>query len=189
MATFQIFRQTTVPSTFEASAIYLVAPPANPTAVEFYVSNAAGDALKRIPTIADIQTLINDSIAGLGGDGTVIVADIAARDALSPTVNTQVLVLDASDDATVTSGAATYIYQVSTTTWIKISEAESLDLILEWANIVGRPSSSPAAIDTAVSNSHTHANKTQLDKIDEDIDGNFTYDGDLPKIAWDSTGW
>jgi hypothetical protein len=116
-----------------------------------------------------------------------IVADIAARNALVLTKNTQVLVLDATGDSTVTSGAATYLYRVSTTSWIKISEAESLDLVLQWANIQGKPTSSPSAIDTAVSNSHTHTNKTQLDKIGENPDGHFTYNSALPKIGWEGT--
>jgi len=34
-----------------------------------------------------------------------------------------------------------------------------------------------AAIDLAVTNTHTHANKTQLDKIAEDVSGDPTYGG------------
>jgi hypothetical protein len=117
-----------------------------------------------------------------------IVADIAARNALSPTKNTQVLVLDATGDSTVASGAATYLYRVSTTSWIKLSEAESLDLILQWANIQGKPTSSPSAIDTAVGNSHVHnSNLTQLNKIGENADALFTYNNALPKIGWEGT--
>jgi hypothetical protein len=88
----------------------------------------------------------------------------------------------------VASGAATYLYRVSTTSWIKLSEAESLDLILQWANIQGKPTSSPSAIDTAVSNSHTHnGNLTQLNKIGENVDALFTYNNALPKIGWEGT--
>ena len=138
-------------------------------------------------TDTDIQALIYASISGLAGE-MPIVADIAARNALSPTKNTQVLVLDATGDSTVASGAATYIYRFSTTSWIKLSEAESLDLILQWTNIQGRPTSSPSAIDTAVSNSHTHnGNLTQLNKIGENVDALFTYNNALPKIGWEGT--
>lgn len=106
-----------------------------------------------------------------------VVADITARDALAPTQNTQVLVIDATGDPSVTAGAATYIWDNGNTAWVKISEAESLDVVLDWNNITNGPSSSAAAIDAAVANSHTHANLTELNKIDEDVDGDPTYDG------------
>ena len=185
--TFKPFKLTAVPSLpCEANAVFFVSPTGSPNYIEIYVSNSAGTALKRLLTENDIQALIDASISGLTGE-MPIVADIAARNALSPTSNTQVLVLDATGDPTVTSGAATYLYRVSTASWIKLSEAESFDLVLQWANIQGKPTSSPTAIDTAVSNSHTHTNKTQLDKIGENANGFLTYNNALPKIGWEGT--
>ncbi len=185
--TFKPSKLTAVPSLpCEGNAVFFVAPQDKPNYIEIYVSNTSGTALKRLLTDVDIQALIDASISGLAGE-MPIVADIAARNALVLTKNTQVLVLDATGDSTVTSGAATYLYRVSTTSWIKLNEAESLDLISQWANIQGRPTSSPTAIDTAVSNSHTHTNKTQLDKIGENTDGLFTYNNSLPKIEWEGT--
>ena len=186
--TFKPSKLTAVPSLpCDPNAVFFVAPTLKPNYIEIYVSNNAGTALKRLLTDADIQALIDTSISGLAGE-MPIVADIAARNALSPTKNTQVLVLDATGDSTVASGAATYLYRVSTTSWIKISEAESLDLILQWTNIQGKPTSSPSAIDTAVSNSHTHnGNLTQLNKIGENVDALFTYNNALPKIGWEGT--
>jgi hypothetical protein len=186
--TFKPSKLTAVPSLpCEGNAVFFVAPQGKPNYIEIYVSNSAGTALKRLLTDVDIQTLIDASISGLAGE-MPIVANIAARNALSPTKNTQVLVLDATGDSTVASGAATYLYRVSTTSWIKISEAESLDLILQWTNIQGKPTSSPSAIDTAVSNSHTHnGNLTQLNKIGENVDALFTYNNALPKIGWEGT--
>ena len=184
--TFKPSKLTAVPSLpCEGNAVFFVAPQSKPNYIEIYVSNNAGTALKRLLTDVDIQSLIDASISGLAGE-MPIVADIAARNALVLTKNTQVLVLDATGDSTVASGAATYLYRVSTTSWIKLNEAESLDLILQWANIQGKPTSSPTAIDTAVSNSHTHTNKTQLDKIGE-ADGLFTYNNSLPKTGWEGT--
>ena len=185
--TFKPSKLTAVPSLpCEGNAVFFVAPQNKPNYIEIYVSNNAGTALKRLLTDTDIQSLIDASISGLSGE-MPIVADIAARNALSLNKNTQVLVLDATGDATVTSGAATYLYRVSTTSWIKLNESESLDLILQWANIQGKPTSSPSAIDNAVGNSHSHANKTQLDKIGENADGLFTYNNSLPKIGWEGT--
>jgi hypothetical protein len=186
--TFKPSKLTAVPSLpCDPNAVFFVAPTLKPNYIEIYVSNNAGTALKRLLTDADIQALIDVSISGLAGE-MPIVADIAARNALSPTKNTQVLVLDATGDSTVASGAATYLYRVSTTSWIKLSEAESLDLILQWANIQGKPTSSPSAIDTAVGNSHVHnSNLTQLNKIGENADALFTYNNALPKIGWEGT--
>ena len=187
--TFKPFKLTAVPTLpCDANAIFIVAPTGKPNYIEIYVSNNAGTALKRLLTDTDIQALIDASISGLAGE-MPIVADIAARNALASTLtkNTQVLVLDATGDPTVTSGAATYLYRVSTDSFIKLNEAESIDLVLQWANIQGKPTSSPTAIDTAVSNSHTHTNKTQLDKIGENADGLFTYNNAFPKIGWEGT--
>jgi hypothetical protein len=188
MSTFNPYKLTAVPTLPCApNAIFIVAPQGKPNYIEIYVSNNAGTGLKRLLTDVDIQSLIDASISGLSGE-MPIVADIAARNALSLNKNTQVLVLDATGDATVTSGAATYLYRVSTTSWIKLNESESLDLILQWANIQGRPTSSPSAIDTAVSNSHVHnGNLTQLNKIGENADGLFTYNNSLPKTGWEGT--
>lgn len=187
MADYKIFKETTLPGTLAANSIYLVAPAARPDYVEMYVTGTSPSVVKRIVNSVDVQTMISAAMAGSGA--TTVVADIAARDALTPVSGTTVLVRDASADATVAAGAATYIYDSSVPEWVKVSEYESLDLTLTWANITGKPTSSAAAIDTAVANSHTHANKTQLDKISEDGDGHMTYNGASPKISWDSKGW
>ena len=187
MAEYKIWKETALPGTLEAHSIYMIAPAARPDYVEIYVTGAAGTTVKRVIDQNDVQTLINAAVADLGA--IEIVADIAARDALSPTSNIQVLVLDASADTTVESGAATYIYNFSETTWLKIAEHESMDVTIDWADIQNRPESSVADIDDAVVKRHTHANKTELDKIGEDANGKLTYNGALPVIAWNSVGW
>ena len=176
MASYQIFKETALPGTLVANSIYLITSSTNADYLEVYVSDGAGTATRRVPTEADIQALIQSEIGSLSG--LEIVADIAAREALNPTSNTQVMVLDASADASVDSGAATYIWDNSGSVWRKVSEAESMDVTVNWANIVGTPTSSAAAIDAAVVASHTHANKTELDNIGEDADGDMTYNGD-----------
>lgn len=185
MATFQVFKETALPGTLVPNAIYLVTA-ANADHVEMYVADNAGTAQRRIPTEADINTLINATVSGLSA--IEVVADITARDALTLTQNTQVLVIDASADPTVTSGAATYIWDQANTAFVKISEFESLDAVLDWNNIINGPSSSAAAIDAAVAASHTHANITELNKIDEDVNGYMTYDGDALVVSG-NTSW
>lgn len=96
---------------------------------------------------------------GSGGGSTStlpkIVNDIAERDELSVPKGQQVLVLDATGDSTVTSGSATYIWNDE---WIKLSESESMDVVLQWANIINKPTEFPPQ-------SHTHsiANVTGLE--------------------------
>jgi hypothetical protein len=187
MATVKIYKETTLPGTLQANSVYLIAPAGSPNYVEMYVTGTSAATVKRILNEADIQAMITASLSGIGA--TEIVADITARNALTPSNGSMCLVLDASADPTVTSGAATYIYQTSTTTWIKIAEYESLDFELSWANLSNKPTSSVADIDDAVSKRHAHTNKTQLDKVGENVDGLLTYNGLLPKIAWDSTSW
>lgn len=189
MAAIQFFRETALPGTLQPSSIYFIANPATPAYFELYVTDAAGTATKRTPTQADIQSLINSSIAA--SNNLTIVNTIAARDALLPLTTTKwVYVIDATGDATVTSGGATYLYDPSGAgTWIKAAEAESLDLTLNWSSIVGKPTSTPAQIDAAVTAAHTHANMTQLNKIGEDSGGNLLYNGSLPATGWTSANW
>lgn len=187
MERIKISKETAVPSgaSIIANTIYMVEVDAN--IMEVYMSNNAGDALRRILNETDIQTLIDASVAGISG--IEVVDNIADRDALNPTTNTQVLVLDATADPTVDSGAATYIYRLATDSYIKISEAESLDIVLDWNNIQNGPSSTPTAIDNAVTQSHTHANKTQLDLIGEDADNDITYNGVKVANQYTNTNW
>ncbi|MDO8771933.1 MAG: hypothetical protein Q7K57_25110 [Burkholderiaceae bacterium] len=185
MAIFKIFRETTLPGALQSDSLYVIAPAGTPNYFELYAVNGAG-VVRRIPTDADITAKINTALATISS--LTVVADIAARNALVPTANMQVLVKDATGDATVASGAATYVYEIATTTWTKISEFESLDVVLNWAGIVGKPSSSSAAIDAAVAATHTHANKTQLDQISE-VSGEAAYNGVIIKTSWSSVGW
>lgn len=187
MAEFRIAKVTALPGTLTAHTVYLVAPPARPDFVEMYVTGASPSTVKRMLREQDVADMIAAAVDGLSS--IEVVANIAARDALVLTANTQVLVLDATGDPTVASGAATYVWRAATSTWTKISEAESLDVQIQWSSIIGRPSSSPALIDNAVALRHTHTNKTQLDKIGEDADGNLTYDGDLPVTGWTEVNW
>jgi hypothetical protein len=189
MAEYKVFKETALPSvgSLEVHSIYLVAPAARPDYVEIYVTGASTSTVKRVIDTSDVQSMIDADISALSA--IEIVADIAARDALTLTANTQVMVLDATADTTVASGAATYIYRQSDTSFTKIAEYESLDVIMNWSDIVGGPSSSPAQIDDAVAKIHVHANKTELDLITQDGNGNMLYNGALPVTAWDSVNW
>lgn len=98
------------------------------------------------------------------------VADIPARDALTGMPDgAKVFVEDAAADPLVGEGWAIYRYRAAVeavgvegeegyapgreAAWIKIAEAESLDVVLSWANVQGKPTSTSAQIDEAVAES------------------------------------
>jgi len=184
---YKVFKETSLPSTLESNSIYLVAPAARPDFVEMYVTGTSPSNVKRVIDQSDVQSLIDETLDGF--NRLKIVADIAERDSLNLSQIHQVLVLDATGDGSVDSGAATYVYDPDTSAFRKISEAESLDLNITFSNIEGGPSSSAGDIDNAVSIAHTHANKSELDKIGQDGSGRLLYDGSLPVTGWGSLGW
>lgn len=173
MSLLRIERVLALPGTLTGSTMYIVKSATAPHA-EVYFTDAAGTEARHVINKSEINTMISDAIASFSS--IEVVADITARDALTPAANALVLVLDASADATVTTGAALYVYQLSNTTWHKVSEYESLDVVLDWASIQNKPTSTVADIDDAVAKRHVHANATTLDKIGENADG-ITFDG------------
>jgi hypothetical protein len=188
MTTFRIFKETALPGSLQPHSMYLIAPAGNPDLLEIFVTNAAGTAPHRhVLNRTEVQAMIDSSIGA--ANELAIVADIAARDALTPTRATYVFVTDATADPLVNSGGATYLWNPATSAWLFVSDAESMNVVLNWSDIVGRPASTPAQIDAAVANSHTHANKTQLDLIGQNAAGEMTYNGAQVKTEWSSVGW
>lgn len=182
MAKTKFFKRSALPSTWEPNAFYYII---NSNFAESYVTSSTGSP-KAIGNTEMINNLIDSKISGM--NLLEIVGTIAQRDALSLTVNTMVLVTDATGDPTVGSGAALYAYSSANDTFTKVAEYESMDATIQWSNIQGKPLSTPASIDLAVVNSHTHANKIQLDKVSEDASGEITYGGNTVR-PWDSVDW
>jgi hypothetical protein len=182
----QQFKVTALPGTLVSNAVYYVSVVGNPTLMEIYVVDNTGVAARHVINSADVATMIASAMSS--ASQLQIVADIAARNALAPTTATWSYVVDATADVSVVAGGATYLYNPGTTTWIKSSEAESLDIVLNWATLQGKPTSSVAAIDAAVAASHTHANKAVLDLV-TDSGGKLLYNGALPVGRWESAAW
>lgn len=88
-------------------------------------------------TITDNVTIkaalqeLETAVEAVPGQVQYVVADITARDALTPNNADIAYVVDASADATVASGAAMYIR--SSGAWAKIGEFESLDVATDLA--------------------------------------------------------
>lgn len=161
MANFRAEKVLALPGSLTANTIYFVADGVDADLMEVYVSSSNGSSARRVPTMADINTAVTDAVSA---NGIIVVADIADRNGLGHSLPSKmVLVVDATGDASVLAGAATYVNDGSK--WIKIAEHESLDVTLEWASIQNGPTSSVTDIDQAVTNSHTHANKVVLDSL------------------------
>jgi len=179
---------TSLPGSLEPDSFYYVE---NGSYAEAYLTDDAGVA-KSIGNSTMITALATAAANAVVADfNTVLIAaDIAARDALVLDVNRMVLVTDASADATVTAGAALYAYNAGTTSFTKLSEFESMDVTVTWAAISGKPTSTPAQIDSAVWQAHSHTNKTVLDKFSE-IGGKPYYNGAEigGAVDWDTNNW
>lgn len=184
MSQLNFYKVSSLPATLQPSSLYFVE---NGNFSEGYITNKSGVA-KGIGNSAMINQVATQLFASLSKSSVQVVADIAARNALVLTENTMVLVKNATTDPTVNSGAALYIYEKSLQTYSKIAEYESMDVTIAWAGISGRPTSTPAQIDNAVSASHNHTNKGVLDSI-SDENGQLTYKGFLIGSNWTTNAW
>ena len=182
MAALNFYKVTSLPGTLQANSVYFVL---NGTYAETYVTDSAG-----VGKAVGNSAMINTLAAGAGGGASEIevVATITARNALTLTKNTMVLVTNAIGDATVAAGAALYVWVQATTGYTKIAEYESMDVSLTWASLQNKPTSSVAAIDAAVTASHSHTNKAFLDKVGE-TGGLMTYNGAAVSTQWVTTDW
>ena len=88
-------------------------------------------------TKTEVDTLIANALSE-GITTARVVADIAARDAIvSP--SGFVWVANAIADTTVSYGGALYLWNSTTSAWVKISETESMDLVITWDAIQNKP--------------------------------------------------
>jgi hypothetical protein len=172
----------------------------NGSLVQFYSEDVYDKTTKQnlAQFISGTNTAIGNLESALAGKAPVqVVADITARDALTTAsdgiiTGSLVWVTDASDDSTVSSGAACYLANVSgsTITWTKVAEAESMDLVINWADIQNKPSSTVSQIDQAVTDSHTHSNATVLAGLSADAtSGNLKFNNvELGKFTGIASG-
>jgi hypothetical protein len=176
----------TLPQTYEASAIYFIRDVNYADRFTIYLANNTGSAVRRQPTQADIDQAVADAMAGV--QAMQYAPTITARDNMTFTGNAMIYVADATADADVNTGGATYFYVHATQTFIRTAEDESMDLALTWAALVGGPNSTPNQIDDAVQHSHNHLNATAVNAISLDGNGDLvcngkTLNGALPLAA------
>jgi hypothetical protein len=190
MASLNFYKVTSLPGTLVADSLYFVS---NGTIAESYLTDSTGTA-KSIGNTSMVNSVVTAQVtaAVASYNAMEIVATIAARNTLAASLarNVLVLVTDATGDTTVSSGAALYAYNNTSKAWTKVSEYESLDVVLTWASIQNKPTSTVAQIDSAVSQAHSHSNKTYLDKIGE-TGGVLTYNGTAISATtqWTTLNW
>ena len=182
-----ISRVNALPETLAAETIYLVK---TGTELTLTVTGSTGAVVATTVSKAEVNTAISTAIGALDVSNMVeFAANIAARDAMTPTKSVFVYVADATADETVDAGAAMYLYDSVNTTWHKVTEYESLDLVLSWDSITGRPESSAANIDNAVAESHSHANAAVLDLLSAPA-GQLLYNGEpVGGVITDGNEW
>ena len=166
MATIKFHKVLVLPGTLEADSLYFVQ---NAGYTETYLTDTAGVA-KSLGNSTMIAAVANTEISNRLAQHNLIeiVSDITARNLLATqNRNLVVMVLDATGDATVTTGAALYAFKNADNSWTKVAEYEGMDAVVQWSNINGRPTSSAAQLDAAVTNSHNHSNKAVLDATQE----------------------
>lgn len=171
MSQMKFYKVNALPQVLEANAMYLVS---TADGMDLHVASSDGLSTKRVINKSDVETLIFTTPTQVVP--IKVVSDIAARDVLDTSVIVMAIVIDATDDDTVSSGSALYAYNETSSLWIKLSEVESMDLVLSWSNLEDKPTSIVADIDDAVTKAHTHDNKAVLDQLDVS-DGQLTYNG------------
>lgn len=182
-----ISRVNALPEVLAAETIYLVKTGYELTLT---VTGTFDGPVASTVSKAWVNTAISNAIDALDTSNSVeFAADIAARNAMTLTKSTFVYVADATADETVAAGAAMYLYDSATTTWHKVTEYESLDLVLSWDNITGTPESSAEIIDDAVVMRHSHANMAVLDLLTAP-DGKLLFNGaDVGGVITNGSEW
>lgn len=106
-------------------------------ALGFTPENSANKGVANGYTPLGSDGLIPNSYLPANVKEIKVVATITERNALTPYEGMRVHVVDASADATVTSGWAEYLY--TGTAWTKTSEIESIDVVTSWADVQNKP--------------------------------------------------
>ena len=161
---------TALPATLEASSLYFVLQNASDTISEAYITDVNGNAkgIGNTAFITSVATAVFNQ-QNASNNAFEIAPDVASRDALAANFsgNRLVLVTDASDDSTVSTGSALYSWDQATGTFDKLTEFESLDVVITWGSITDGPVSTPTMVDAAVA--ATAANTAAITTNTNDI--------------------
>ena len=187
MSKFTIVRVASLPSTITPSTMYILKQPTSQVA-EVYFSNNDGSQL--VPSIT--EQFITDKFASLlaTGMGEIQIVDtINDRNRVTKNGNSLIMVIDATGDEFGSTGTVLYLYRAVNASYFRVSVFdENRDGVSSgggtsgpvwWDTIQGKPASTPAQIDDAVSKAHVHSNQATLDRIGVTEDGVLTVDGNV----------
>lgn len=127
---------------------------------------------------------------------SVVVQSIAERDALTSVYpGLQCMVIDI-DAAAAGEQSVLYVCKEVTNaglpnqqvTWVAAAKLGETQMVLEWANINGKPTHTAQEIDDAVAKKHEHQNIDVLNKLSEDSEHHLQYDGKPIVVGVKSVG-
>ncbi len=167
----KIRKVLTLPGVLETDTVYVVKS-TDPTSTLDYqimhMTNNAGTISYSGITFGMIDSHIDNKINAYSSaaSSTKIYATYAAMlAATAPLYNEFAHVIDATGDVTVVAGGATYLYNFNTATYVKVSEFESMDVIIDWVNVVNKPA--------------------YLALLSIDVNSRLTFDGNI--LAYEDT--
>lgn len=168
-----ITRVAALPATLAPNNIYIVRSTDGKKATLVFTGERAEIVVSTFNE-SDALTLVDGYMEG---HATVLAfATYADMLASAPTVTTYAYVRDASGDPQALHASASYVYDTVSRKWVFAPGSNAAGGSAKWSDIEGRPTSTPAAIDAAVSNAHSHTNKTILDGLGEN-QGKLTFGG------------
>lgn len=124
----RIFNAQSLPKRLRKNSLYIVSSPNDPYEVKIYY---IGNTPNEIKKILDTKEQNNEN-SSQSATTIKIVSSIQERNNLNPTGPMFVFVTDASDDPTVGTGSALYIYDPNNSSWIKVFDHEDSNLDLSW---------------------------------------------------------
>jgi len=186
-----INKVTALPAVLEASSLYFVLQSATDTISEAYITDIDGNAkgIGNTAFITAVATAVFNQ-QNASNNAFEIAPDIASRDALAANFsgNRLVLVTDASNDSTVSNGSALYSWDQAIGTFDKLTEFESLDVVITWDSITDGPTSTPAMVDAAVAATVANAgaaaaNASGLANLQQTVDEHWNEVEELIDVA------
>lgn len=188
----RIRRVNQLPTPREVDTLYVVVTPGKADAKLVFIGSDPAAEYGVIDSIAVDQVVE----AALDGRSSIYFrntyTDMVAR---KPIENGLIYVLDTTDDPMGGTGASgVYLYNKASDSFQNFPGTGGTGPTqVQWAQVLGKPVSTPAQIDKAVTDSHVHANKVVLDRVTEDAQQKLLYRGlpvsEPPTVKFLGSNW
>lgn len=172
---FQRFRRVNVlPGTLEPDTMYIVKAPGSTEAKLVFTGSDASIVVGTIDRVA-IEGIISQSVEA--HTSVHFYATYAEMTAGALKANGLCYVADIAGDPLGGSGVGVYVYDFDNARFTKFPGGSGPSGPVAWGDLVGKPTSTPAAIDDAVAKAHAHTNKPILDNMSENAQQKLMYRG------------